>query len=202
MITFSKENHTYTLDGKVLTSVSSWISQFTPDFPAEMIAKRCAVKDGCTPDEILKKWEHKKEISLHLGNWVHSSIEYYLKQDKTFSNMPVEAFKRIATAQKYHSEVIVHDDVNAGTIDLIEPIKKGEVVLHDFKTNADLNKKNGKLLGRYKTMANTPLNKYTLQLNKYKQLLEKMTGVKVVGMNLWHYIDGEFKIFKIKEIEI
>lgn len=199
---FDKLTHTYKYNGKVLKSVSSWIARFTPHFPAELIAKKCARKEKCTPKKILDKWELKGKIALHQGNWVHDSIQYYLKHDKEFTNEPIEAFKELETKNKYYSETIVHDDELAGTIDLIEVIEKGKVKLHDFKTNADLYKKNGKLKGRFKHLDNTPINKYTLQLSKYKQLLEKMKDVEVVELNLWHYVRGEFEIINITPIEL
>lgn len=199
---FNETLHRYTYNGKVLQSVSSWIAQFTPDFPAELIAEKCAKKENCTPRHILNKWKLKGNIALHQGNWVHDSIQYYLKYDSKFTNEPVEAFKKLQNDNTYHSEIIVHDDELAGTIDLIEVIEKGKVKLHDFKTNGDLYKKNGKLQGQFKHLDNTPINKYTLQLSKYKELLEKMKGVEVLELNLWHYVRGEFEIINIKPIEL
>lgn len=199
---FDKQSHTYTLDGKRLTSVSKWISKFVPHFDQDTISKACAKKDGVTQDEILSKWEKKKNISLHLGNWVHESIEYYLTQDSTWTNQAVEAFKKHQTKNKYLSEKVVYDNENAGTIDLIEIIDEKTVKIHDFKTNEDLNKGYGKMLEPFNSLPNTPLSKYTLQLTKYKELLEKMKGVEVVELNIWHYKDGEFNIINIKPINL
>jgi len=194
---FKKEAHTYHLDGKELKSVSKWIEQFVPKFDSEAVSMACAKRDNLNQQDILDKWEKKKNISVHLGNWVHESIEYYLKYDKDFTNAPVEAFKKHQTQNRYLSETIVHSDEIAGTIDLIEVIEKGKVKIHDFKTNEDLYKKKGKLLGAYKHLENSPVNKYTLQLNKYKELLQGMKDVEVLELNLWHYKDGEFKIIKL-----
>lgn len=193
---FDPVTHTYTVNGKKLTSVSKWIEQFVPPFPKEKIAEAIAKRDKVNTQDVLNKWKLKGQIALDQGNWVHGSIEYYLKHDKDFTNKPVEEFKKIASGNVYHSEVIVHDDKYAGTVDLIEVIEKGKVKIHDFKTNADLYKKNGKLLGEYSHLDNTPINRYTLQLNKYKELLEKMKPVEVIELNLWHYQD-KFKIIKL-----
>jgi len=201
MITFDAEAHIYRLNGKQLQSVSDWISQFTPVFQADAIAEKCAIKEGKTKQWILDKWEQKKNISLHRGNWVHESIEYYLKYDKEFTNEPVEAFKKHETENVYHSEVIVHNDELAGTIDLIEVVEKGKVILHDFKTNEDLEKKSGKMLGRFSHLDNTPMNKYRIQLNKYKELLEGMRDVEVLALKLWHYKDGDFSILDVGELQ-
>lgn len=195
---FDPITHTYTLNGKKLTSVSRWIEQFVPPFPAEKIAEATAKRDGVNAEDVLRKWELKGQIALDQGNWVHNSIEYYLKHDREFTNEPVEAFKKVMSDNVYHSEVVVHDDEYAGTVDLIEVVGKGKVMIHDFKTNNDLYKKNGKLLGEYAHLDNTPFNKYTLQLNKYKQLLEGMKEVEVVGMSIWHY-KNNFEIIWLSE---
>jgi hypothetical protein len=201
MIKFDKVNHQY--ENGRLKSVSSWISQFVPPFDKDKIAGFVAKKEGKHVSEILDKWEQKKDIALHLGNWVHESIEYYLKFDREFENVPVSHFKEHQSQNRYLSEIVVHDEELAGTIDLIEVVGEKEVVLHDFKTNESLTKKNGKLLGKFKDLDNTPLNKYRLQLSKYKQLLEGMTDYKVVGLNIWHYKPGKgFEIINIEEIKI
>jgi len=197
---FDKENHTYTEKGKVLQPVSDWLNQFVPPFLSDKISGFVARKQGVEQEEILKMWEAKRNISLHLGNWVHESIECYLKYDKDFTNEAVEAFKKEMSENKYHSEIIVHDDELAGTIDLIEIVNKGKVAIHDFKTTGDLYKKHGKLLEPYKALDNSPINKYRLQLSKYQDLLEGMKNVEVVGLYLWHYKDGEFNKIEIEKI--
>lgn len=202
MIFFNKETHQY--NNGELKSVSSWIAQFCPEFPKELIAEKTAVKLGVDKQDVLDKWDKKRDISLHLGNWVHESIEYFLKYDKSFENEPVIHFKEVFNPNStYYSEVIVHDDKLAGTIDLIEVVGPNKVVLHDFKTNEDLEKKNGKMLDAFSYLDYTPMNKYRLQLSKYKELITKMTGVEVVGLNIWHYVPGTgFNIINIEEIDL
>jgi hypothetical protein len=201
MILFNKERHEY--NNGELSSVSSWIAKFCPEFPKDLIAGKTATKLGIDKQDVLDKWEQKKDISLHLGNWVHESIEYYLKFDSEFENEPVRHFKECQTPNTYHSEVIVHNDKLAGTIDLIEVVGKNKVVLHDFKTNEDLYKKNGKMLGMFSELDYTPFNKYRIQLSKYKEMLQEMTGVEVVGLNIWHYVPNKgFTIIPIEEVNL
>lgn len=202
MIDFDKKNHIYKLNGKKLKSVSKWIEQFTPEFDADLVSKMVANKRGCDQEKVLKEWEMKKEISLHQGNWLHNSLELYLKYDDEFENEPVKEFKRHQTENKYYSEVIVYDEEYAGTIDLIESVGKGKVKIHDFKTNGDLYKKHGKLLEPFEDLDNAPISKYRLQLSKYKELLEKMKDVEVVELNLWWWKNNRFEIINIKPIEL
>lgn len=196
------ENHIYWLGDEKRISVSAWIKTFTPPFDKEARSQSQAEKDSVSQEYILQKWEKKKNISLYLGNWVHESIEYYLKYDKNFSNQPVEAFKKHQTNNEYLSETIVYDDTYAGTIDLIERVNDKQVILHDFKTNEDLYKGFKNLIRDFAHLENNPINKYTLQLSKYKELYEKFTGEEVIGLNIWHYKDGEFTIIPIEPIDL
>lgn len=199
---FDKENHIYTLNGKELKSVSSWIEQFVPEFNANIVSSVMSRTSEMSPEEIRAKWELKGKIAREQGNWIHDSIQYYLKYDNEFENEPVKEFKKHQTDNTYYSEMIVYDDEYAGTIDLIEVIKKGKVKLHDFKTNENLYKKKGKLKEPYKDLENTPMNKYRLQLSKYKEMLEKMKDVEVVELNIWWWDEMKFKIIKIEELPI
>lgn len=199
---FDKENHIYTLNGKELKSVSSWIEQFVPEFNANIVSSVMSRTSEMSPEEIRAKWELKGKIAREQGNWLHDSIQYYLKYDNEFENEPVKEFKKHQTDNTYYSEMIVYDDEYAGTIDLIEVIKKGKVKLHDFKTNENLYKKKGKLKEPYKDLENTPMNKYRLQLSKYKEMLEKMKDVEVVELNIWWWDEMKFEIISVEELPI
>jgi len=202
MLTFDRDAHIYEIDGKQLTSVSAWVNQFVPEFNANIISSIMSRKSEMTPEEIRAKWELKGKIAREQGDWVHDSIQYYLKYDNEFDNEPVKEFKKLQTKNVYYSEMIVYDEQYAGTIDLIEVLGNKKVKIHDFKTNADLYKKKGKLKAPYKDLANTPINKYRLQLSKYKEMLEKMKGVEVVELNLWWWAGGKFEIINVESLPI
>jgi len=202
---FNKDTHEYIIEQqgvkKVLRSVTDYISEFVPPFQKHAISQAIAKKEGIDVADVLAKWDKKRDLSLNLGNWVHESIEYYLKYDPTFRNQPVEAFiDNINPEHSYHSEVIVYGQNLAGTIDLIELKNDGNVALHDFKTNADLRKGYGKLLAPFDDYKNNALNKYRLQLTVYKKLLESMKNVTVDALNIWHYQDGKFDIIPVEPI--
>lgn len=202
MLTFDHDSHTYEIDGKELMSVTNWVDQFVPEFNANIVSSVMSRKSDMSPEEIRAKWALKGKIAIEQGNFVHDSVQYYLKYDSEFENEPVREFKKHQTDNTYYSEMIVYDDKYAGTIDLIEVIEKGKVILHDFKTNEDLYKKKGKLKEPYKDLENTPINKYRLQLSKYKEMLEKMKDVEVVELNLWWWNEMRFEIIRIEELPI
>ena len=58
------------------------------------------------------------------------------------------------------------------------------------------------MLEPYKELQNMPINKYRLQLSKYKEMLEKMKDVEVVELNLWWWNEGKFEVIKIEPIKI
>lgn len=202
---FDKENHRYTHNGKELKSVSSWIQKFVPYFHTELIAERVANKEGCDTDFIVNKWRQKGLIATSFGTAIHEAIDYYVTYGEIIENpligKYVEMFAKEFAGKEVYSEVIVYDDEHAGTIDLIEVVDKGKVILHDYKTNFDLYKKHGKLLTPFETLDNMPINKYRLQLSKYKQMLENMKDVEVVGLNIWHITD-KFTRIPIEPIEL
>lgn len=202
MLSFCHDSHTYTVDGKELMSVSNWIDQFVPEFNANIISSVMSRKSDMSPEEIRAKWALKGKIAIEQGNYIHDSVQYYLKYDPEFENEPVAEFKKLQTKNTYYSEVIVYDEEYAGTIDLIEVLGDKKVKIHDFKTNADLYKKKGKLKAPYKDIENTPINKYRLQLSKYKEMLEKMKGVEVVELNIWWWNEGKFEIISVEELPI
>lgn len=202
MIYFDEISHTYTVNGKELTSVTKWVEQFVPEFNANIVSAVMSRKSEMTPEEIRAKWDLKGRIARSQGDWVHDSIQYYLKYDPEFTNEPVEAFKKHQTDNQYYSETIVYDEEFAGTIDLIEVLGDKKVKIHDFKTNENLHKKKGKLKAPYKDLDNTPLNKYRLQLSKYAQMLEKQKEVEVVELNIWWWEKMSFEIINVKPVEI
>ena len=202
MLEFQEQGHLYTIDGKELMSVTTWIEQFVPQFNANIISSVMSRKSDMSPEEIRAKWNLKGKIAREQGNYIHDSIQYYLKYDQDFENEPVREFKKHQTDNTYYSEMIVYDDKYAGTIDLIEVVEKGKVILHDFKTNEDLYKKKGKLKEPYKDLENTPINKYRLQLSKYKEMLEKMKDVEVVELNIWWWNEMKFEIINVEKLPI
>lgn len=204
MTSIYKTDGAYIHNNKKLIRVTDWIKQFIPEFPAEMIAGKCGAKEGRTAEEILAKWKQKAHIATSLGTALHEAIDYYVKYGERAEHpslqSAIDEFIEKTKGKKLFSEVVVYDDEVAGTIDLIESVKKGKVIIHDYKTNADLNKTNGKLLAPFEKLGNNPLNRYRLQLSKYKELLEKR-GVEVVGIKLWHYTD-HFEIINIEPLDL
>lgn len=205
MVTYNEQTHSYFLKGKKIPSVTQYINKWIPPFDKENISKAVAKKAGREQQDVLDEWTMKGKISCDYGNVVHNTIEAYLKWgvEPTFKlgNDVLSDFKsKIDTTYDLHPEIVVYGEFEgemlAGRVDLIAK-KSGHIKIIDFKTNGDLNKKNGKLLEPFKDLDNTPLNKYRLQLSLYKHLLGKECDLE-----LWHWGGEEFEIINIKEIDL
>lgn len=90
---------------------------------------------------------------------------------------------------KTASEVILYDAAAglAGTADLIVSAPNGDCILIDFKTDkADrLDTAYDMLLEPFQDGANTPLNQYWIQLNLYREMIERAGG-RVIDMLIFH----------------
>lgn len=206
-LTFNKEAHQYAKGNVVYESVTQYISRHKKPFNTNYFSVMIAGKEDRDVDDVLKEWEMKSDISKNFGNAIHESIELYIKYGKYPKHLllkrAVEEFAELTKGLELHSEKVLHDDdlLLAGTIDLIIKLGDKKVKLVDYKTNGEFKIKGGdKLLPPYEHLKDNHLDTYSLQLNIYKNLLEKK-GYEVVDMELWHY-DDKFNIIKAKELNI
>ena len=133
MISFDKQTHTYTNDGRLLLSVTEVIKRYVfPDLYSNV------------PDEVLAK-------AAERGTATHAIIEKYIKgtltnEEYEENKSDVDAF--VNEIDKRHlflgqSECIVSDsELLAGTIDIIGLFNEGKgerVIIADIKTTSKLN---------------------------------------------------------------
>lgn len=201
-VIFNKESHTYHCDIEgewvPFESVTTFLGRYSPPFPKAIIAPKSAAKnkrEGKTPNTtegILEKWESAGVIACDIGNAVHGAVEYYIKYGEFVKNKYlaeiVAKFSEIVNG-RCAPEVILYDESLhlAGTADIIEKAEGG-VNLIDLKTNGDLFDAKGKLQGPFCDLPASNFNKYMLQLNLYRHLLEGI-GQNVLKMTILH-VDG------------
>lgn len=125
--TFIQDDHSYILNDKKLISVT------------QAMKKHGLSSDYSFVDpQIL-------EASAEYGNLVHAEIENYIKNGVVGFTKEFNDFVRLSAElglvpEKMASEVVVNNDLLAGTIDLVTMTKDGESVLVDFKTTTAVNK--------------------------------------------------------------
>ena len=183
MISFDKETHTYTQDGRLLLSVTEVIKRYVfPDLYSNV------------PDEVLAK-------AAERGTATHAIIERYIKG--TLTNEEYEANKADIDAFMYEvekkhlflvqSEHIVSDgELLAGTIDIIGIFNEGNGdrdIIADIKTTSKLN-----------------IEYLQWQLSLYAYLLRSSN--QNAYLSKWpdlygiHLRDGKCKIVKIEHLPL
>ena len=183
MISFDKQTHTYTNDGRLLLSVTEVIKRYVfPDLYSNV------------PDEVLNK-------AAERGTAMHAVIERYIKG--TLTNEEYEANKGDIDAFMYEvekrhlflgrSECIVSDgELLAGTIDIIGLFNEGKgdrPMIADIKTTSKLN-----------------IEYLQWQLSLYSYLMCNADGKNYLANSpdLYgiHLRDGKCKIVKIEKLQL
>ena len=124
MITFKEDTHEYFNGDKKLISVTQLMRKhgLAPDY-------------GNIPEAVLR-------AKAERGTLIHKEVEDYIKNGEIGFTTEFTAFKKYAdnsNAKTFESEYILHNDICAGTADLIL-IENGEFVIADIKTTAQLHK--------------------------------------------------------------
>jgi len=195
-LVFEEEFHTYTIGDRTLPSVSKKLTRFYDAFDSDKVAFYYTKKwnknnpnEQKTKEQVLQEWKDKSTIALDKGNEVHDYAEYYPKFPEPayleqrgilefFNNLPDHY-------EVVYVELRMHNDRFAGTADLILlNTKTNKLVIVDWKTNKDLfkNFKRKKLLYPFEGLLDAPINRYKIQLNHYKMLIEDMTVFEVEDM--------------------
>ena len=166
MIHFDEASHTYTVNGKVLPSVSEIVGRIMPG------------QYDSIPEYILN-------IAAEFGTEVHSMIEVYnefdmyLPAEDERKNHCLDEWIKLKDGIKIKSsEMRVHyKDIYAGTFDALAEID-GKLVLMDYKTTSKVHTEH-----------------LTLQLNLYRLAYENLTGSRVDRLiGVWLPKNGKGKM--------
>lgn len=124
-LVFDPQTHTYTLDGKDLISVTQLME-----------------KHGLSPNYNGVDEETLK-ASAERGTLIHKEIENYIKKGEigfTDECAQFVSYVRENNIAIKGSEVTFHNDIVAGTCDLIINSEKGYLIVADIKTTSTLHK--------------------------------------------------------------
>jgi len=211
-IAFDPENHSYKVKetGVLLNGVTTYIGNFFPKFDADKWAPRTARKRGTTTEAILEEWAAKAKRGRDEGHNVHEYAEVKIADVFGKSNgMPTPeplssrceklfsaVDQAIAWLKTYYdfvaAELIVFSPrlKLAGTIDLVM-INENGICLFDWKQNKVIKTYNPyqNALGPLSHLEDHDFNKYSLQLNVYRRIIEEENyypSVDDISMNLVH----------------
>ena len=195
---YLSEKHQYFKDGVQYISVTtlrdSWFKKFDPDETLRKMRLKPMVKyEGMTDEEIKQEWTLKGEIASSKGTLLHKHIEHFYKMesvtDDSVEYAQFMAFVQDSSLVPYEIEWMVGDSDTriAGTIDFVAQNKDGTIDLYDWKRSSKVNEYvpfYGHCLEiELCHIPDTTYWKYTIQLNLYKYLVEKM-GKRVRHMYL------------------
>lgn len=224
-IYFDKEFHAYCdKDGNVYDSASLIAEKYTYPFMTDSIVPAYAKKHDVEEQDVKDFWKAKSESSTTFGTALHQALETYGKFHDLVEilNSPdkpvilgihptllpiVEAFFKGREAEQAEYEPFVVDSTNkrCGQIDrlLIVDAYKKICDIDDYKTNADLYKQGSPkfLKNPYTNVPNTPAGKYSIQLNAYRDIVEK-NGWNVRNMNMHHWDGKKWETIKVDRLEI
>lgn len=230
-IKFDDPSHSYYLNERKLTSVTTLIHKYTSHFDEEYWAPVKATEYDITSDNVKYAWTFLNELSTFKGSALHNFIENYyfnklysypkdliidnfgydpIYQDyelikKQFLNFYKDSFGKLTAIRP---EFIVYDEEYqvSGMVDMLFYNKKSNILeIWDWKTNKKLNKENSfqKMNGIFSDMDDCEFNIYSLQLNTYKYIIEKNTGVKLGDCYIVWFFSGNsnYTILKIPDIQ-
>ena len=212
-INFNSNKHEYFVDGKkIKLSVTGLIEKFFPKFDSEYWSNKKAIEriqmEGgkLTDDniknvkkEILSEWEVNRKEAAEKGTLLHEKIEdYYNKIDNEHDLPEFHYFKQFTnkypTLKPYKTEWRIFDYSLslAGSIDMVYEKDNGELFLFDWKRSAKIVNGAGHLIesdfdygfDELCHIADNSYNRYSLQLNLYKYIIESNYGKKISSMNL------------------
>ncbi len=205
-IAFDEESHKYIhpkdeTGNAEYISVTTLIERFFP-FDLKRYIERKAEEENRTEDDVLDEYLLMRDEAAEKGTYLHNQIECFLKKDKFDSDsLEFELFLRF-----YNKEIkprnllffdaermIFSDKYNvAGTIDcLFKKTDKDEYVMLDWKRSKKLIIDGrprifgyGYALSELSTLDNSSFNRYCLQQNIYKHIVETEYGMKISSMKL------------------
>ena len=201
-IKFDIENHIYSVDEKKnYISVTQLISNFFPHFDKDYWANKESIKTGIPKGEIIQEWEKKGRKARKAGTNMHLQIENYyndIEYEKDTEILKFLEFEKKYIKDKYKPyrtewQIFDEDSFLAGTVDMVYEKKEGELFIFDWKRSKNIIKKDGTIDNKnpfengkkgLSHLSSTDYNKYTLQQNIYKYILEKNYNKKISSMNL------------------
>lgn len=213
---FEEITHSYYYKGKkVNLSVTQYIERFFEPFDKYGISEKYAKKHGLSQEEVLKDWERKGKIASISGTMIHSYLEN-AKRGKTFEPDYSDAIKEglydevkeryeilIPQAKAFHQDTLgklfpIHleytvgiRDIIAGNIDMLCWNEKAqEFQIWDYKNLKEYTTRN--IYGKhakesFKYLEDTTQTHYSIQLNMYKAILQRILGIPIGKCYIVHF---------------
>lgn len=212
-IQFDPIEHRYTIDNNPDTiSVTQLIDKFFPEFNPSAWSRPKAIEKLALSGQALteenihkmqkiieKEWNDKGIQAANEGTLLHQEIENYYKGKNYNSN--TKEFQHFLAFKQQYPNMIKHrsewrifdeDLMVAGTIDMAYRKDDGSFYIFDWKRSKKVVNLDGSVkddryqyaIGELNHLGDNSYNKYCLQQNIYKSILEKRYKLKISTMNL------------------
>jgi hypothetical protein len=218
-IKYHDEPHHYFINGKLMTSATTFIGKFKNKFDSDGQAEKYANKHGLLKENVLSEWDHKRDYSTIKGSAVHNYAENHWN-NKIFPYNPLISINRfgedivkpayekcVKLFDKFYqdsrinliplkSEFVVGDE-ELGICGMIDQLfwnkKVNQIQIWDWKTNKAINTKSA-FKNRFKDpishLDECEFNTYSLQLSLYKYIIEKNTNLVIGDMYFVWFFEG------------
>jgi ATP-dependent exoDNAse (exonuclease V) beta subunit len=231
-IKYYDEPHKYVVNDKELTSATTFIGKFKDKFDTENIAESYATKRGLDVQDVINEWDLKRDVSTVKGSLVHNFAENWW-YNKVFPYDPLPVVRKfgqdiikdkfekcVDIFKKFYNDAkenlipvkmeFVVGDLDYGIAGMVDCLfynkKSNKLEIYDYKTNKEIKTKN--TYGQYfKTPIShldyCELNTYSLQLNLYKHIIEKNTGLELGNLYLiWiNEVNDTYKVIPCKDVQ-
>jgi hypothetical protein len=228
-ITFYDEPHKYYVNGKELISVTTLLHKYQEEFNEDYWSNYKSEQFSISQKEVLRAWNFINKKGTIKGTAIHDYAEN-LFQNKEFKypkELILNEFGFDPVINEYNitkkhvnkfyndvqgklipirTEMVVYDKESliAGMLDMLfYNIKAQEFQIYDWKSNKDFTyeMKNRHLLDELFALEDCDMEIYSLQLELYKYIIEKATGIKLGNSYIvwFSHNNDNYKIMKTKD---
>ena len=220
------------INNKRLISVTTLIKQFIKPFDTEFHSKRMAdkPKEKRTQEQLKLQWKKDGVLGATAGTMLHNYLENLwnnkvfeidysvLPKMNTVDFIPFhgKVSRLIEMADQFHNEnknlipvkteLIVGNEKIAGQVDLLAyDTEIDGYVIVDYKSDRRMNYKSffgNKFLNKLSHLDECEINKYSLQLCIYKELLKKVVDIKDMYVVWFNVKNDTYKKIKLKNLDI
>jgi hypothetical protein len=202
-IEFQEEGHLYTIRGdKYYKSCTTWVKSFFEKFnPDEIIDKMMSSDQwpknkyfGMTKPEIKSLWSENGKKAAEFGTSLHKHIEEFYNGIDFPASYPVELsyFARFyfdhPELVPFRTEMMIYDeDIRiCGSVDMLFLNEDGSLSIYDWKFSKEIQTHSygKKGIGPLSHMNDCNTSHYSLQLNVYREILERKYGFVIRDMVL------------------
>lgn len=218
-VTYYDEPHQYYIEGEQYVSVTTLIHEYQEEFDEDYWSNFKANQFGLTQKEIIRAWNFINRKGTMKGSLIHDYSENALKnkvfhypkeeiiKEFGFDPVTVEYDKTKILVDKFRDETrnklipvsveqVVYDKQTkiSGMFDILFwNVRAQEFQIWDNKTNKAFTMESERhMTGDLSLLQESDLEIYSLQLEMYKQILERNTSIKLgKSYVVWYYHNND-----------